>query len=81
MAESIKPYVDRLVTLTKLLNPTGRIVSKRDPIEELQSDFAENFGPVENLAEYWGHEIDKSLIDELQSELSLVKKTANSLYK
>ena len=35
MAESIKPYVDRLVTLNKLLNPVGRIVSKRDQIEEL----------------------------------------------
>ncbi len=27
MAESIKPYVDRLVTLNKLLYPVGRIVS------------------------------------------------------
>ena len=74
MAESIKPYVDRLVTLNKLLNPVGRIVSKRDQIEVLQSDIAEDVAAVENLAEYLGQEIDTTLIDDLQSELSSVKK-------
>jgi hypothetical protein len=74
MAQAIKPYVDRLVAVNLLLNPVDRIVSKRDQIQELQLQIAEEMAVVEDLTEDIGEEVDHSILNDLQSKIASVKK-------
>jgi len=74
MAQTINPYVDRLVAINLLLNPVDRIVSKRDQIQELQLQFAEEMAVVKDLTEDIGEEVDHSILNDLQSKIASVKK-------
>ena len=74
IALAIKPYVDRLVAVNLLLNPVDRIVSKRDQIQELQLQIAEEMAVVEDLTEDIGEEVDNSILNDLQSQIASVKK-------
>ena len=38
LALSVKPYVDRLISLRHLLNPVGRIIEKREKMEDLRGE-------------------------------------------
>ena len=69
MAQAIKPYVDRLVAVNLLLNPVDRIVSKRDQIQELQLQIAEEMAVVEDLTEDIGEEVDNSILNDVQSQI------------
>ncbi|HIL09584.1 MAG TPA: hypothetical protein EYG11_12860, partial [Candidatus Latescibacteria bacterium] len=72
MAQAIKPYVDRLVAVNLLLNPVDRIVSKRDQIQALQLEIAEEMAVVEDLTEDIGEDVDNSILNDLQSEIASV---------
>lgn len=74
VSHSIKPYIDRLVTLKNLLNPVDRIISKREQIEELQAGIAADVAEVETLSDTATAEVDDNLINDLQGEISAVKK-------
>jgi hypothetical protein len=70
----VKPYVDRLVTLSRLLNPVGRIIENRDQIDELREEIAEDVASVEDASQDLGEIVDTTLITELQTELAAVKR-------
>ena len=74
MAQTIKPYVDRIVTLERLLNPVDRIVEKREKIQELQAGIAEDVAEVEDLSDDMIGEIDPPLLHDLQGEIASVKR-------
>ncbi|MDA0334205.1 MAG: hypothetical protein O2782_03470 [bacterium] len=74
LAMSVKPYVDRLVTLRHLLNPVGRIIEKREQIEELRDEIADDIATVEDASHDLGETVDFTLITELQTELAAVKR-------
>jgi hypothetical protein len=74
LALSVKPYVDRLVTLHHLLNPVGRIIEKREQIEELRDEIADEIATVEDASQDLGDTVDVSLITELQTELAAVRR-------
>ena len=74
LALSVKPYVDRLVALSRLLNPVGRIIEKREQIDELRGEIAQDIASVEDASQGLGEIIDTTLITELQTELAAVKR-------
>ena len=74
MDQSIKPYIDRLVTLKHLLNPVDRIIEKREQIEKLQSGLATDLAKIEDLSKVVSVELDTVLLNELQGELGKIKK-------
>ena len=74
MAQTIKPYIDRLLTLKNLLNPVDRIISKREQIQELQAGIAADVAEVETVSDSADDNVDTSLIDDLQGEIAAIKK-------
>ena len=74
MAQAIKPFVDRIIAINQLLNPMDRIIAKREQIEKLQIDIAEDLAKVEDLAEDAGSEVEGVAINELQGEISSFKR-------
>jgi hypothetical protein len=72
MAQTIKPYVDRLVALQHLLNPVDRIVAKRQQIHQLQAGIAQDVAEVEDLSGELA--IEPAILNDLQGELAAVKK-------
>jgi len=74
LALSVKPYVDRLVALSRLLNPVGRIIEKREQIDELRGEIAQDIASVEDASQGLGEIVDTTLITELQTELAAVKR-------
>lgn len=74
LALSVKPYVDRLVALSRLLNPVGRIIAKREQIDELRGEIAQDIASVEDASQGLGEIVDTTLITELQTELAAVKR-------
>ena len=74
LALSVKPYVDRLVALRHLLNPVGRIIEKRDQMEELRDEIAGDIASVEDASQELGESVDVTLMTELQTELAVVKR-------
>ena len=74
MGQAIKPYVDRLVSLKRLLNPLERIIEKRTQLEKLQAGLDADVAEVENLSEGISADIDTALFNDLQGEISAVKK-------
>ncbi len=74
-AQTIKPYVDRLVALDRLLNPVDRIVKKRQKIHDLQAEIAEDVTEVENLADNIDGDVAApNLIGDIQGEISAVRR-------
>ena len=74
LALSVKPYIDRLVSLRLLLNPVGRIIEKREKMEDLRGGIADDIASVEDASQELGEVIDVSLMTELQTELAAVKR-------
>lgn len=74
LGHSLKPYVDRLVALRHLLNPVGRIIEKREKIEELREEIAGDIASVEDVSQDLGETVDASIVTELQTELAAVKR-------
>jgi hypothetical protein len=74
LALSVKPYVDRLISLRHLLNPVGRIIEKREKMEDLRGEVADDIASVEDASQDLGEVIDVSLMAELQTELAAVKR-------
>jgi len=79
MAQAIKPFVDRIIAINQLLNPMDRILAKREQIEKLQIDIAEDLAKVEDLAEDAGSEVEGVAINELQGEISSFKRKDRKL--
>ena len=73
LAHAIKPYVDRLVSLNKLLNPVERILHHRDHIWEMQAELADDVAAVE-VAAQGVEDLDPAILREVQSEIAAVKK-------
>jgi hypothetical protein len=71
---SVKPYVDRLVALSRLLTPVDRIIENRDQIDELRGEIAEDVASVEDASQDLGEIVDTTLITELQTELAAVRR-------
>lgn len=71
MAQAVKPYIDRLTALHRLLNPVDRIVDKTDQIHELQSEIVADVAEVEDIADDIGAEVDEGTINDLQGEIQL----------
>jgi hypothetical protein len=74
LALSVKPYVDRLISLRHLLNPVGRIIEKREKMEDLRGEVADDIASVEDASQDLGEVIDVSLMTELQTELAALKR-------
>ena len=70
----MKPYVDRLISLRHLLNPVGRIIEKREKMEDLRGEVADDIASVEDASQDLGEVIDVSLMTELQTELAALKR-------
>ena len=64
LAYEIKPYVDRLVTLQRLLRPVQSIANKRDQIADLQQDLAKEAAEIEGVKSQGCCQME-SLNDEL----------------
>ncbi len=74
IAQKIKPYIDRVTALKRLLNPVHRIVKNRAQVNELQAEIVEDVAHVESISHDEPLEIEKPLLTELQTELAAVKK-------
>jgi hypothetical protein len=74
MAQTIKPYVDRLCALRRLLTPVGSIAAKRVQIDELRERIAEDVAVVETLSDDVGNAVDPALLSQLEGELASVKR-------
>jgi hypothetical protein len=74
-AQTIKPYVDRLVALNRLLNPVDRIVEKRLKIHDLQAEIANDVAVIENLADGIDDDVvAPNLVSDIQKEISAVRR-------
>ncbi len=73
IAHSTKPYIDRLVSLRRLLNPVDRIIDRREQIQGLQQELAQDLAEVEDLSGSIS-DVDPGLINQLQGEIAAVKK-------
>ncbi|MBT3342960.1 MAG: hypothetical protein HN712_17930 [Gemmatimonadetes bacterium] len=73
LALSIKPYVDRLLSLQHLMNPVGGIIEKQGQIQELQEELAEDIALVEHVTNDLDT-VDPSLLQDLQTEIAAVKR-------
>jgi hypothetical protein len=74
VALGIKPYVDRLCALRRLLTPVGSIVEKRDQIEQLREDIAAEVAAVEDLEGALKTSVAPNLLSDLDSEIAAVKR-------
>ena len=74
MALATKPYVDRLLTLRRLLHPVVGIIEKREQIQQLQTDIVADVAQVETLSHDQSLEISPDLAGELQGEIAAIKK-------
>ncbi len=74
VAQKIKPYIDRVTALKRLLNPVHRIVKNRAQVSELQAEIVEDVAHVESISQDEPLEIEKPLLTDLQTELAAVKK-------
>ncbi|MBT4501492.1 MAG: hypothetical protein HOC74_27435 [Gemmatimonadetes bacterium] len=74
MAQGVKPYIDRLIALQRLLNPVDRIIVKRDQIQELQAEIAEDVAEVEDISGDMGDQVDSPLLNDLEGEIASVKR-------
>lgn len=72
-ALSIKPYVDRLISLQNLMNPVGGIIEKREQIQELQEELAEDIALVEHATNDLDM-VEPELLQDLQTEIAAVKR-------
>ncbi|MFT7691413.1 MAG: hypothetical protein ACI8P2_000028 [Candidatus Latescibacterota bacterium] len=72
-AQAIKPYIDRLITLNRLLNPVDRLVEKRQQIHYLQEELAEDVAAIEGIAAD-NSEISPIIANDLQGELAAAKR-------
>ncbi len=73
-AQAIKPYVDRLVSLNRLLNPIDRVVEKRQQIHDLQEELAEDVAEIEDIAGDITTDIAPIIANDLQGEIAAVKR-------
>ncbi|MBT4096023.1 MAG: hypothetical protein HOE86_00165, partial [Gemmatimonadetes bacterium] len=73
LALSIKPYVDRLISLQHLMNPVGGVIEKREQIQELQEELAEDIALIEHATTDLD-EVDPSLLQDLQTEIAAAKR-------
>jgi len=73
IAHSTKPYIDRLCSLRQLLNPVDRIIDRREQIQGLQHELAQDLAEVEDLSGSIS-DVDPGLINQLQGEIAAVKK-------
>lgn len=73
-AQAIKPYVDRLVSLNRLLNPVDRIVEKRQQIHELQEELVEDVAEIESIAGGIKPDVSSVVVNDLQGEIAAVKR-------
>ena len=73
VAQAVKPYVDRIFSLKRLLEPVDRIIDKRQQIQLLQAGLAEDVAEVEN-ASTSGPALEPDLLSELQGEIAAVKR-------
>ena len=78
LAHSNKRYVDRLLSLRRLLNPVDRIIDRREQIQGLQLKLAQDLAEAEDLSDSVS-DVDPGLINQLQGEIAAVKK-ARKLY-
>ena len=74
VALSVKSYVDRLHCLRTLLNPVERVIHTRGQIAELQTSLVEEVAEIEDISGSVSDFLEPALLNELQSELSAVKK-------
>ncbi|MEW6751305.1 MAG: hypothetical protein AB1505_10060 [Candidatus Latescibacterota bacterium] len=74
LAAAVKPYVDRLVALKRLLNPVDRIVVKQVQIEELEAGIAQDVAEVEDLSDQVAQDLEETLLADLESEIAAVKR-------
>jgi hypothetical protein len=74
LALTVKPYVDRLVSLKRLLNPVDRIITKREQIEELRGEIADDLATVEGQSESLSTDVPPDLVNDLQAELAAVRR-------
>lgn len=74
VAQKVKPYVDRLVALERLLNPVDRIIDKRGRIEELRAGIADDVAEVEGLSGDMSEALAPELLTGLQCEVAAVKR-------
>ena len=74
IAQGIKPYVDRLVALKRLLNPVDRIIETRERIHALQAAIRDDVAEVENLSDDMGDAVQPSLLNQLEGEIASVKR-------
>jgi len=74
LAAALKPYVDRLYTLRRLLEPLERIRDNREQIRELQAEIAEDVAAVEDASSSDELPVDDELAAELRSEIAAVKR-------
>ncbi len=73
LALSIKPYVDRLISLQHLMNPVGGVIEKREQIQELQEELAEDIALIEHATTDLDT-VDPSFLQDLQTEIAAVKR-------
>jgi hypothetical protein len=73
-AQAIKPYVDRLVSLNRLLNPVDRVVEKRQQIHDLQEELAEDVAEIEDIAGGITTDVAPAIVNDLQGEIAAVKR-------
>ena len=74
IAFAVKPYVDRLCALKRLLGPVGGIIEKRERIQQLQAGIAADVAAVEDLAGDVSQAVEPSLLSELEGEIASVKR-------
>lgn len=74
LAVSVKPFVDRLTALQHLLNPVGRIIEKRERIQELRAGIAEDIACAQGVSQDATDAVDPDLLNELQSELAAARR-------
>lgn len=71
---ALKPYIDRLHSLRRLLEPLERIRDNREQILELQAEIAEDVAAVEDASTSDELPVDGELAAELKNEIAAVKR-------
>ncbi|MFC1525277.1 hypothetical protein ACFL6X_00525 [Candidatus Latescibacterota bacterium] len=74
LAQAVKPYMDRLASLHRLLDPLERIRENRDQILELQAEIAQDVAVVEDVSAAGEEQMDADLMVELRNEIAAVKR-------
>ena len=71
LAYQIKPHIDRLCTLKRVLNPVERIVERSDKIKNLQSELERDMEELSSVQEEL--DPDDRLVGEVESQLAALK--------